>query len=127
MSNKAAGMIMQIVYIIEFVARFSPSFISQLTYCSASKEKVRIYELVYSIILLIFVLFSLSLHSEGNNFFKNKNYRQAIEKYSEAIALDPTDVTFFSNRRQVFLIIFEPLLNALQCLPCSVKPVGRGS
>ena len=35
---------------------------------------------------------------EGNNFFKNKQYEQAIEKYTEAISHDPTDVTFFSNR-----------------------------
>lgn len=35
---------------------------------------------------------------EGNTFFKNKEYKQAITKYSEAIDLDQTDVTFFSNR-----------------------------
>ena len=35
---------------------------------------------------------------EGNVFFKNKDYEKAIEKYSEAIALDGSDVTFFSNR-----------------------------
>lgn len=37
-------------------------------------------------------------HSEGNTFFKNKNYEAAIDKYSDAIALDPSDVTFYSNR-----------------------------
>lgn len=36
--------------------------------------------------------------NEGNNFFKSKDYRNAIIKYSEAIEADPTDVTFFSNR-----------------------------
>jgi len=36
--------------------------------------------------------------TEGNNFFKNKEYEPAIQKYSEAIALDGTDVTFYSNR-----------------------------
>lgn len=36
--------------------------------------------------------------SEGNNFFKAKQYAQAIEKYTEAIELDNKDVTFFSNR-----------------------------
>jgi stress-induced-phosphoprotein 1 len=36
--------------------------------------------------------------NEGNNFFKNKNYEPAIAKYTEAIALDPSDVTFYSNR-----------------------------
>jgi len=36
--------------------------------------------------------------NEGNNFFKAKQYGPAIEKYTEAIALDATDVTFYSNR-----------------------------
>jgi len=36
--------------------------------------------------------------TEGNNFFKAKKYNEAIEKYSEAISLDPSDVTFYSNR-----------------------------
>jgi tetratricopeptide (TPR) repeat protein len=36
--------------------------------------------------------------SEGNTFFKNKQYEQAIDKYSEAIEHDPSDVTFYSNR-----------------------------
>jgi len=36
--------------------------------------------------------------NEGNGFFKAKQYAQAIEKYTEAIALDSNDVTFYSNR-----------------------------
>jgi len=36
--------------------------------------------------------------NEGNNFFKEKKYAEAIHKYSEAIELDKSDVTFFSNR-----------------------------
>jgi stress-induced-phosphoprotein 1 len=36
--------------------------------------------------------------NEGNNYFKNKQYEQAIQKYTEAIELDPNDVTFYSNR-----------------------------
>ena len=48
--------------------------------------------------LLIFTLL-LCAHSEGNAFFKNKQYKDAIEKYTEAIAADHSDVTFFSNRR----------------------------
>lgn len=38
------------------------------------------------------------VYSEGNTFFKNKQYQQAIEKYTEAINLDASDVTFYSNR-----------------------------
>eukprot|EP01041_Mallomonas_annulata_P007773 gene7773-15907_t len=40
--------------------------------------------------------------NEGNSFFKNKQYQQAIDKYTEAIALDASDVTFFSNRSACF-------------------------
>lgn len=36
--------------------------------------------------------------TEGNNFFKAKDYDNAIAKYTEAIAFDGSDVTFFSNR-----------------------------
>ena len=36
--------------------------------------------------------------NEGNAFFKDKRYKEAIQKYTEAIALDPSDVTFYSNR-----------------------------
>jgi Flp pilus assembly protein TadD len=39
-----------------------------------------------------------ALKAAGNDFFKNKNYENAIAKYTEAIAADPSDVTFYSNR-----------------------------
>jgi stress-induced-phosphoprotein 1 len=39
---------------------------------------------------------------EGNKFFTCKNHREAIVKYTEAITLDPTDVTFFSNRSAAY-------------------------
>lgn len=51
-----------------------------------------------SMLSLTTIYLSILTISEGNNFFKNKQYIQAIEKYSEAIELDPSDVTFFSNR-----------------------------
>jgi stress-induced-phosphoprotein 1 len=47
---------------------------------------------------LLVLSLTLCLHSEGNNFFKAKKYEEAIAKYSDAIALDPSDVTFYSNR-----------------------------
>jgi tetratricopeptide (TPR) repeat protein len=43
-----------------------------------------------------------SLKAAGNDFFKNKNYENAIAKYTEAIAADPSDVTFYSNRSACF-------------------------
>lgn len=36
--------------------------------------------------------------TEGNNLFKDKRYKEAISKYTEAIELDAADVTFYSNR-----------------------------
>jgi stress-induced-phosphoprotein 1 len=41
---------------------------------------------------------AVAAKAEGNTYFKNKQYREAIEKYTEAISHDNTDVTFFSNR-----------------------------
>ena len=35
---------------------------------------------------------------EGNRLFSCGSHKEAIIKYTEAIDLDPTDVTFFSNR-----------------------------
>lgn len=43
--------------------------------------------------------------TEGNNFFKAKKYPEAIEKYTDAIALDPSDVTFYSNRSACYAAI----------------------
>ena len=34
---------------------------------------------------------------EGNNFFKNGHYKQAIEKYEEASKIDPSVPAYFSN------------------------------
>ncbi len=40
----------------------------------------------------------LSQCSEGNNFFKNKQFAQAIQKYTEAIKIDGNNHTYWSNR-----------------------------
>ncbi|KAJ1463043.1 hypothetical protein M885DRAFT_504559 [Pelagophyceae sp. CCMP2097] len=39
---------------------------------------------------------------EGNDYFQKKQHEKAIEKYSEAIAADGTDVTFYSNRSAAY-------------------------
>ena len=50
--------------------------------------------------VIIFTLFPFiqTKKDEGNQFFKNKQYEEAIQKYTEAIEFDKTDVTFYSNR-----------------------------
>jgi tetratricopeptide (TPR) repeat protein len=35
---------------------------------------------------------------EGNSFYKKEKYAEAIDKYSAAIELDDTDISFYSNR-----------------------------
>ena len=45
--------------------------------------------------------------TEGNNFFKNKQYEQAIAKYTEAIEFDPSDVTFYSNRSACYAALLR--------------------
>jgi tetratricopeptide (TPR) repeat protein len=57
---------------------------------------------IFSIDLFFFFSRSSSLlssaHREGNNFFKTGDYKHAIEKYTEAIQLDPSNHTYWSNR-----------------------------
>ncbi|CAB9521000.1 Stress-induced-phosphoprotein 1 [Seminavis robusta] len=39
---------------------------------------------------------------EGNEFYKNKKFAEAIECYDAAIALDPTAMTYLSNKAAVY-------------------------
>lgn len=43
-----------------------------------------------------------ALKAEGNKFMATKDYAAAIEKYTEAIGLDPTNVVYLSNRAAAF-------------------------
>ena len=42
------------------------------------------------------------LKEAGNQFFKEMNYDAAIKKFSEAIALEPRNPTFYGNRAACF-------------------------
>ena len=39
------------------------------------------------------------LKAEANTLFKNEKYSDSIEKYSEAIELNPTNAVLFANRQ----------------------------
>lgn len=39
----------------------------------------------------------------GNSHYKKKEFEQALEQYEEAIALDPTEMSFYLNKASVFL------------------------
>ena len=44
---------------------------------------------------------------EGNAFYKAKNFEKAIEKYSEAISLNPKEIIFYSNLAAVHMEMKE--------------------
>jgi|UPI000581AAAC ankyrin repeat protein len=46
---------------------------------------------------------ALSLKAEGNLFFAKSEWTQAMEEYTLAIELDPTDATFYSNRSACYV------------------------
>jgi len=47
---------------------------------------------------------------EGNQLYKAKNYRDAVQKYSEAIALCPGCAAFYGNRSACYLMMGQPKL-----------------
>jgi len=48
---------------------------------------------------------SATLKDEGNKCMNEKKYQEAVEKYSVAIELDPTNAVLYSNRAQAHLSI----------------------
>lgn len=62
---------------------------------------------------------ALDWKNEGNTFIKAKNYQEAINAYTEAIKIDPTNHVFFSNRSMAYTSLneFENALNdADECI-----------
>ncbi|RCK67354.1 Serine/threonine-protein phosphatase T [Candida viswanathii] len=46
---------------------------------------------------------AIKLKDQGNAYLKDHKYDQAIESYTQAIALDPQNAIFYSNRAQVHI------------------------
>lgn len=60
------------------------------------REPTFLRNLYLSVVLLLSLC---TRRRAGNKFFKAGDYRNAIAKYSDAIAADPTNHTYWSNRR----------------------------
>ena len=45
--------------------------------------------------------------NEGNEAYKNKKFEDALALYGEAIALDETDLTYYTNKAAVYLEMKE--------------------
>jgi stress-induced-phosphoprotein 1 len=45
---------------------------------------------------------AITAKEKGNNYYKNKQFNEAIAAYDEAISLDPTSMTFHSNKAAVY-------------------------
>merc|ERR1712213_307599 len=45
---------------------------------------------------------------EGNQFYKQKQYREALSKYTEAIDLCPQCTAFYGNRSACYLMLGQP-------------------
>jgi Flp pilus assembly protein TadD len=52
-------------------------------------------------------LTAAELKEQGNLFFLTKKYKDALSKYTEAIALDKTNAVLFSNRAACYLALKE--------------------
>lgn len=51
---------------------------------------------------------AIELKDRGNTLYKEKKFDEAIEAYNEAIAVDPTNITFLNNKAAVYIEMGEP-------------------
>lgn len=74
---------------------------------------------------------ALEAKERGNDHFRNKNFREAIKEYSEAIARDPKNSKFYSNRAAAYQKCAEfgpamdDCLKAVDLDETNVKAWGR--
>lgn len=52
--------------------------------------------------ILMFILWTqtqaIKAKERGNEFYKKKQFEEALKHYDEAISFDPTDMTFYNNK-----------------------------
>ena len=49
----------------------------------------------------------MAAKNAGNEFYKKKQFKEALDNYGRAIELDPTDMTYHSNRAAVYFEMKE--------------------
>jgi tetratricopeptide (TPR) repeat protein len=64
------------------------------------------------------------MKAKGNSAFKNKNFEEAVDFYTQAIELDQQDVSFYSNRAACYLNLKkyeEALQDGTKCVELNPK------
>ena len=51
---------------------------------------------------------ALQLKEQGNTFFANKEWQQALDYYTKAIQIHPKEATFYSNRSTCYVNVQQP-------------------
>jgi tetratricopeptide (TPR) repeat protein len=51
---------------------------------------------------------SLEQKSQGNEYFKKRKWQESLKCYTQAIELNPTDATFYSNRSACYMELGQP-------------------
>jgi stress-induced-phosphoprotein 1 len=62
----------------------------------------------------------------GNDFYKKKNFPEAIENYRAAIELNPKELTFYSNLAAVYVEMNE-LDKAIECCDNAIEKAKEGN
>mmetsp|Transcript_2543 Transcript_2543/g.4011 ORF Transcript_2543/g.4011 Transcript_2543/m.4011 type:complete len:583 (+) Transcript_2543:130-1878(+) len=65
---------------------------------------------------------SIKAKENGNALYKSKKFKEALAAYDEAIELDPTSMTFHSNKAAVYLT----MKSYDDCIACCLKAVEVG-
>ena len=61
----------------------------------------------------------------GNDFYKKKKFPEAIDLYSQAIDLNPKELTYYSNLAAVYVEMNE-LDRAIECCDRAIEKAKEG-
>jgi tetratricopeptide (TPR) repeat protein len=77
---------------------------------NAESEVLKKYDnlFLFSCHINLFCFKSYIIYSRlGNDYFLAKKYEEAIKYYSEAIKYNPDNAILYSNRRYIFIFLFN--------------------